>query len=135
MNTSTEIEMSTGELRKFGLSTGMVFAVLFGMAIPWIWYLNYPLWPWVILLVLGGLGVIAPQSLRLVHKYWMKFALLISKVTTPIILEVVFFLVIAPVGLIRQMFGDSLNRDFSADAKTYRIDTDKKSTDSLEKPY
>lgn len=136
MTISIEEELSAGELRKFGLSTGAIFAVLFGLAIPWMWDLKYPLWPWVILLVLGGLGLIAPKSLRLVHRYWMRLALLISKVTTPIILGVVFFLVVMPIGLIIRIFGrDPLARQLDADTETYRIETDRQSVSTLEKPY
>ena len=66
----------------------------------------------------------------------MRFALLISKVTTPIILGVVFFLVIMPVGLIIRIFGrDLLALRLSSSAETYRIESDGQSADSLEKPY
>ena len=94
------------------------------------------MWPWIVLAILGGLGLIAPMSLRLVHRYWMRFALLISKVTTPIILGIVFFLVVMPVGLIIRIFSrDPLARQFDADAETYRIVSDRPSADTLEKPY
>ena len=136
MNISTNEELSAGELRKFGLSTGAIFAVLFGLAIPWMWGLNYPRWPWVILLVLGGLGLMAPKSLRLVHRFWMRLALMISKVTTPIILGVVFFLVVMPVGLIMRIFGgDPLSLRLNDDMETYRKESDRQSVNSLEKPY
>lgn len=136
MTTSTEEELSAGELRKFGLSTGAIIAVLFGAIIPWIWDLRYPVWPWIVLAILGGLGLIAPESLRLVHRIWMRFALLISKVTTPIILGIVFFLVIMPVGIIIRIFSkDPLARQFDTEAETYRIVSDRQSADALEKPY
>lgn len=136
MTTSTGEELSAGELRKFGLSTGAIIAVLFGVVIPWIWDLKYPVWPWIVLAILGGLGLIAPGSLRLVHRYWMRFALLISKVTTPIILGIVFFLVVMPIGIImRTLSKDPLARQFDAEAETYRIVSDHPSADTLEKPY
>jgi hypothetical protein len=110
--------------------------VLFGLIIPWIWDLNYPRWPWVIFLVLGGLGLVAPNSLRLVYRFWMRFALLISKVTTPIILGVVFFLVIMPIGLIIRVFGrDLLALQLNENAETYRVMIDAEPIDTLEKPY
>ena len=136
MDTSTVRELDARELRSFGLSTGAIVAVLFGAVIPWIWDLRYPLWPWIILVVLGGWGLIAPDSLRLVHRFWMRFALLISKVTTPIILGIVFFLVIMPVGLVMRIFGwDPLARQFDANAATYRIATESPSAGTLERPY
>ena len=136
MNTSTNEELSASELRKFGLSTGAIFAVLFGMAIPWMWDLNYPRWPWAILLVLGGLGLIVPKSLRLVHRFWMRLAIMISKVTTPLILGIVFFLVVMPFGLVMRIFGgDPLALRLNGDMETYRKVSDRQSVNSLEKPY
>ena len=136
MNASTGERLSAGELRKFGISTGAIVAVLFGLVIPWIWDLNYPHWPWVILLVLGGLGLIVPNSLRIVHRLWMRFALLISKVTTPIILGVVFFLLFVPIGLIIRVFGrDPLARRLDENADTYRVVNGSEPIDTLEKPY
>ncbi|MBU2676579.1 MAG: sxtJ [Gammaproteobacteria bacterium] len=136
MTIDIEEELSAAELRNFGLSTGAIVAVLFGVIIPWIWDFGYPVWPWIVLAILGGLGLIAPMSLRLVHRYWMRFALLISKVTTPIILGIVFFLVFMPVGLVIRVFSrDPLARQFDPDAETYRIVHDRQSAGTLEKPY
>lgn len=128
--------MTVGELRSFGLSTGAIFAILFGIAIPWLWDFQYPRWPWVIFIVLGGLGLVAPKSLRIVHRVWMRFALLISKVTTPLILGIVFFLVVMPVGLVRRIFTrDPLAQNFDAGAESYRVTKESQSASSLEKPY
>ena len=136
MNSSTEHNMNAGELRKFGVSTGAIVAVLFGMVIPWIWDLRYPLWPWVILAVLGGWGLIAPTSLRPVYRTWMRIGLLISKITTPIIMGIVFFALFVPVGVVIRIFGrDPMARKFDADAPTYRVESDHQPGGTLEKPY
>jgi hypothetical protein len=52
-------------------------------------------------LVLAGLVV--PGYLGPVYRAWMQFALLLSKVTTPIFMGVVYFLVITPIGLLRRL--------------------------------
>ena len=66
----------------------------------------------------------------------MRLALLISKVTTPILLGIVFFLVLMPIGLLFRIFSrDPLGRSFEADEKSYRVATDRKSVESLDKPY
>ena len=136
MNTSTIQKLDARELRSFGLSTGAIVAVLFGALIPWIWGLKYPVWPWVILAVLGFWAMIMPKSLRPVYRLWMRIGLLISKLTTPIILGIVFFLVIVPVGLVLRIFSrDPLNRKFDSDVGTYRIEKDSQSAEALEKPY
>lgn len=62
-----------------------------------------------ILLGLGGvfwvLGIVVPGQLSGLNRAWMGLALLISKVTTPIFMGVVYFLVITPIALLLQAFG------------------------------
>lgn len=58
---------------------------------------------------LGGLlvaaGLLMPGRMGPIHRAWMGFALAISKVTTPIFMGIVFFLVIMPVGLVMRLLG------------------------------
>ena len=124
------------ELRRFGISTGATVAVLFGVLIPWIWDLRYPVWPWVTLAILATWALIAPKFLGPVYKVWMRIALLISKITTPVLLGIVFFLVFLPLALLFRIFSrDPLRRKFESGTPTYRVDTDRKSVESLDKPY
>ena len=55
------------------------------------------------LLVLGGLLI--PGRLGPVYDAWMALALAISKVTTPIFLGIVYYIVMAPMGLVRRLLG------------------------------
>ena len=54
-------------------------------------------------LILGGLAV--PGRLSPIYKAWMGLAHLLSKVTTPIFMGIVYFLVLTPVGLILRIIG------------------------------
>ena len=128
--------LNKGELRTFGLTTGAILAAIFGGFIPWAWDLNYPLWPWVIFAILGAFALVAPMLLQPVHRVWMRFGLLISKVTTPIIMGVIFFLLFVPVGLVMRLFGgDPLRRSLDESTDTYRVNPHSHEGDSLEKPY
>lgn len=123
-------------LRRFALTTGAAIALIFGAFLPWLFAHSYPYWPWVILAILGAWGVIAPASLKPIYRGWMKFALLISKVTTPIILGAVFFLVIFPVSLVfRLLRNDPMRRRFERDVQTYRVKSEKPQRSSLENPF
>ena len=53
------------------------------------------------MLVLAGL--IVPRALGPVERAWMGFALLLSKVTTPIFMGIVYFVVVAPIGLVMKL--------------------------------
>jgi hypothetical protein len=52
-------------------------------------------------------GMLVPQHLGPVNRAWMGLALLLSKVTTPVFMGVVYFLVLAPTGLLRRAAGKS----------------------------
>jgi hypothetical protein len=123
-------------LRSFGLTTGAIVAVLFGLLLPWLFGRAFPLWPWVVFAVLAAWALLAPRSLRLVYRYWMKLGLLLSRVTTPIVLGVVFFLVVAPMGLIRRVFGhDAMARVLDDAVPSYRTKSRAKGSYKLENPY
>ncbi len=128
-------ELDAKGLREFGLVTGGIVAVLFGLFFPWLIERPIPTWPWVIAGVLGIWGIAAPTSLRPVYRGWMKFGLLLSKITTPIIMGLVFYLMITPMGLVRRLTGnDSLARRFDT-GPTYRVPTEKRPPKNLERPF
>ena len=63
---------------------------------------------WVFAVLGGGLiaaGAAIPARLGPVYRAWMGLAHAISRVTTPVVLGVIFFLVLTPVGLVMRMFG------------------------------
>ena len=62
-----------------------------------------------VLLFLAGLTI--PTLLVPIERWWMKMSLTISKVTTPIVLGVVYFAVMTPTGVImRRLRGNPLVR-------------------------
>jgi hypothetical protein len=96
--------LTPSEGRRFAFTVGTAFLV-FG-ALAW-WRGHATLAP--ILGALGvalwGAGVVAPGRLTPVHRAWMGLAHAISKVTTPIFMGVVYFVVLLPVGLLMRLMG------------------------------
>ena len=128
-------ELDRKGLREFGLVTGAIVAVLFGLFFPWLLERSFPLWPWAIFAALGAWALVAPLSLRLVYRAWMRFGLLLSKITTPIIMGLVFYVVITPFAVILKIAGkDAMRRKFDR-SDTYRIGREKVRAGSLEHPY
>ena len=97
--------LTPGEGRRFGFTVGGAFLVL-AAALGLIG--DHRVVPAIAvglgaLLVTGAL--VAPGRLGPVYGAWMRLALAISKVTTPILMGIVYFLVIAPIGLLRRTVG------------------------------
>lgn len=96
--------LSVREGRKFALTVGGAF-----LALALIAALRVHTRVAITLGALGGvlilLGLTIPTHLGPVQSAWMRGAHLISKVTTPIVMGLMYFLVITPVGLLRRAFG------------------------------
>ncbi len=128
-------ELDRAGLREFALVTGSVIAGLFGLFLPWVFDFVWPVWPWILAAILITAGLAAPMALRPVYKVWMLFGLQLSKITTPIIMALVFFLVITPTGLIRRLLSkDSIARKFD-DGESYRVPSKKSPAKNMERPF
>ena len=129
-------DLSPKELREFGVVTGSIVAALFGLFFPWLLDRPIPWWPWILAATLIAWAMVAPASLRLVYGVWMRFGLIMSRITTPIILGIVFFLVVLPTGFVRRLLGhDSMARAFDETSVSYRIESRKPSTENLKRPF
>ena len=96
--------LTPAEGRKFAFTVGTAFLVLAGIA----WWREHP----VMWRALGGLGaafwlggLTVPGLLGPVYRSWMGLAHVISRVTTPIFLGIVYFIVMLPVGVLMRLFG------------------------------
>jgi len=123
-------------LRDFGLVTGGIVAVLFGLLLPWLLGHALPVWPWGVAGVLIGWALVSPATMRPLYRGWMRFGLLLSRITTPIILGIVFFLIITPAGFLMRLLGkDPMARKLDPGARSYRVPSKTPAKNDMEKPY
>ncbi len=124
-------------LRKFGLTTGAIIVVLFALFFPWVFDIAaMPMWPWVVAVILWLPALLMPSMLRPVYTTWMKIGHGIGWVNTRIILGVLFYVLVLPMGLVMRLFGgDPMARKRDASATSYRVVSVSESKDRLEKPY
>ncbi len=97
--------------REFGLLVGLMLILLGG------WWLYRGNWKTAatIFLVLGSLlatlGLIFPRALVFPNRAWMALAKLLSLITTPVILAIIYFILFMPIGTLKRLFGwDPLRR-------------------------
>lgn len=123
-------------LREFSFIMAGAIGGIFGIVLPWLFSSEWPVWPWP---VAGGFltfGLLMPRILGPVFKGWMRIGHLLSLVMTPLILGVVFYFVITPVGLIRRLFRmDSMRRDNNENVDSFRVESDQPDPDRMERPF
>ena len=130
------IEATTSELRKFGVIMGVFIMLFFGLLIPWIWGFSSPTWSWIAAAAFIGLGLVLPVSLKPVFIVWMKLSHVLGWINTRLLLGIVFYCIVMPIGLVMRLFGtDPMHRKFDEKVKSYRVKSKQPSVDHLEKPF
>jgi len=123
-------------LRKFGLTTGAIIVALFAFFFPWLFDAMMPLWPWILAGFLWVPAILIPNTLRPIYNTWMKIGHAIGWVNTRIILGVLFYVLVLPMGLIMRLFGnDPMARKIDKSVLSYRVNSVSEQKDRLEKPY
>ena len=109
-------------------SFGLVFFVVF--LIVALWPLKYEedirLWSLVLSIIFFILGVLNSKLLTPLNKLWFKFGILLGSIVAPIVMGIVYFLVVTPIGIIMRLLGkDLLKTNKIKSASTYWIKRDK----------
>jgi len=128
--------VSNKELRQFSISTGLVVALLFGCLIPWLLESSIKTNVLLFSLCWIGWGVTLPKTIAPIYKGWMRFGLMMNKITTPLVLSSIYFLLISPLGLLMRLFAkDPLSRKLDKEVASYRIKSVKIDNENLRKPF
>jgi len=100
------IDSSAKELRKFGITMTVAFAVIATITI-----LNdksiYPVFL-VLSGVFGFLGLLQLGLLKYVHKWWMVLAHIMGHIITTLILAVLFYFILTPIGFVIKVCGKDI---------------------------
>ena len=88
-------------------SFGFLFFVVF-LAVS-LWPLksqgDLRLWAFILSLIFLVLGVLNSKFLNPLNKLWYKFGIFLGSIISPIVMGIVFFIVVTPIGLIMRFFG------------------------------
>jgi hypothetical protein len=124
------------ELRQFGFTIGVIVAVLFGGVLPWLFDRAFPLWPWIVAGVFLGWALILPKTLYPLYRAWIAIGHVLGWINTRIILGLIFYAMILPIGLIMRVFGrDPMRRRFNKSASSYRVQSTNQPKENLERPF
>jgi hypothetical protein len=127
---------SDAVLRRFAWIFAALVALLFGLALPWLGERPWPWWPWAAAAAFVLWGLVAPTSVRGFYRLWMRFGQLMSRVTTRLVLAIVFYLVVLPTGLLLRLRGrDPLRRTWRSPEASYRVASRARAADDMRKPF
>ena len=118
MSSYNDIKISSN--RSFGVVFFIVFLLI--ALYPLLNNNEFRLWSLIISVIFLILGILNSKILTPLNKIWFKFGLLLGKIISPIIMGVIFFLVVTPIGFIMKLLGkDLINLKFNNE-KSYWIE-------------
>jgi len=121
------IKNSQSELRKFGLTIGIVFILI---ALILLWMSKSPLIWGVIGIVIILAAFLYPSILKPLNKIWMIFAILLGWVMTRVILSILFYFAITLIRFLALAFNKKfLDFKMNPSAKSYWEKREKKKFD------
>ena len=113
-----EIKISSN--RSFGIVFFIVFLLI--ALYPLLKGNDLRIWSLLISFIFLALGLINSKILTPLNKLWFKFGLLLGKFISPLIMGIIFFIVVTPIGIIMRLLKkDLLNLKYNK-KETYWID-------------
>ncbi|MAT59890.1 MAG: hypothetical protein CMF23_18095 [Ignavibacteriae bacterium] len=113
------INTDLNELKKFGKTVGAVFSAI-GLFLFLYHKMQFGFYIGGLGILLVLLGFIFPRSLKNPYKIWMTLALVMGFFMSRLILTILFYFVVTPIGLLAKMFRkDFLDRKFNKEKSSY----------------
>ena len=101
-----EQKMKMGSNKSFGIVFFIVFLLI--AIYPLINNESIRFWSLILSIIFLVLGLLKSRVLTPLNIIWIKFGILLGKFISPIIMGVIFFLVVTPIGLIMRLVGKDL---------------------------
>ena len=108
-------------------SFGVLFFIVFLLIALWplVKGDSLRIWSLLIAVIFLVLGLLNSKILNPFKRIWIKFGEILGKVIAPLVLSIVYFIVITPIGLLLRIFGKDLLGIKFLKKKSYWIKRDK----------
>jgi len=105
---------------------GIVFFVFFLLISLWLFLNNKTLvyWPLTISIVFLILGLLNAKILTPINKTWIKFGEILGSIVSPIVMAIIFFGIVTPIGLFLKLIGKDVLKLKQDKKNTYWIEKD-----------
>lgn len=129
------IKTNNKDIRGFGITIGIILFIICAI----LFY--YDKSSYQVFAYIGGgfiaLGAIIPILLKPIYILWMTFAVILGWIMTRVILSMVFYLIITPIGLITRLIGEDFLALKKIDSSSYwnKRDSPKELNQDYEKQF
>ena len=105
---------------------GLVFSIVFLIIALWPLKNGYEIrnWSLIVSVIFFILGLINSKILTPINKIWFRFGLLLGKIVSPLVMGIVYFIVVTPIGLLMRIFGKDILNLKKNNKNTYWVDKD-----------
>jgi len=116
---------------------GIVFFIVFFVIAFWPIFNDetFKVWSLLISLIFFSLGIFNSKILTPLNIIWMKFGLILGGIVSPVIMGIIFFGVVTPMGLLMRLFKKDLLNLRMNNEKSYWIEKDKKIISSMKDQF
>jgi len=119
-------EIKIGSNRSFGIVFFVVFLII--ATYPLINGDELRLWSLVTSIVFLFLGLINSKILNPLNKLWFKFGIFLGKIISPLVMSIIFFLVVTPIGFLMRIFSKNfMNLNKNNDKSYWIVSNERKS--------
>ena len=131
MKAESKIKISSN--RSFGLVFFVVFLIVA------LWPLksgeDIRIWSLALSIIFFSLGILNSKLLTPLQKMWFKFGIFLGAIVSPIVMGMIYFLVVTPIGIFMRFLGkDLLKKDKVKNVPTYWIKRNKQKS-SMKKQF
>ena len=100
--------IKTGSNKSFGIIFFIVFIII--SLYPLVYQEDIRIWSLVIAFIFFILALLNSKILTPMNKIWTRFGIFLGNFISPIVMGIIFFFVVTPIGLLMRLFGkDILN--------------------------
>ena len=130
------IKTGKKDLRSFGVTIGIILLLIAGF----LFYKERDTFQLFIYIASAfiGMGFIIPIILKPIYLIWMIFAVILGWTITRVILSLLFFLIITPIGVITKVFGKDyleIKKEASNDSYWNKRDSNVENNQNYEKQF
>ena len=124
--------ISKKELREFGILIGIVFPLIIGWVIPFLYGHSFKSWTFIISIPSLLLAILSPRILFYPYKAWIKIGNFLGFINSHLILSIVYIFVLIPIATVMKFCNHDplrkkqlLNKSYRETKKNYIINLEK----------